>query len=431
MVDRETRPAARLAAAFLATGPVTSAACAFEPVPAIQLGRDASAPPDRGVRDAGTEGLDSGLVPEPDAGGTVAECGNGIREGAESCDDRNVNNGDGCTAQCAIQPGWICARDEGSRCYRQSQVTYVDGDSAGCPDISGNGSRQGPFCTIQEALEAPGVSAVIVAPGIYAESLRVDGIPRIELVADETVLVDGETDRALEVSGSAVLTAVGIRFIGGAPGAVRIRDIGSEAELVECEVGPSEGVGVQVTDGGRLTMERSRVGDNTGGGLLLDSVGGYAIKNVVVANNGSFEASFGGVHIERISVLSKFVNNTVTDNQASDAPAGIVCNVAGTAIINTIVWGNRQTAGLATVSPTCFVDYCLLGPADPVSGTNVNVNPRFVAADRWFHLQPDSPGRNAADPFGVTPAGPAPTLDIDGDRRFGDPRVDIGADEVR
>jgi cysteine-rich repeat protein len=39
----------------------------------------------------------------------VVECGNGVIEGNEACDDNNVNNGDGCSSTCTIEQGWNCA----------------------------------------------------------------------------------------------------------------------------------------------------------------------------------------------------------------------------------------------------------------------------------------------------------------------------------
>ncbi|MEM1414180.1 MAG: DUF4215 domain-containing protein [Myxococcota bacterium] len=39
----------------------------------------------------------------------IVECGNGILEGDEACDDRNTVGGDGCAADCAsIEEGWVC-----------------------------------------------------------------------------------------------------------------------------------------------------------------------------------------------------------------------------------------------------------------------------------------------------------------------------------
>jgi cysteine-rich repeat protein len=35
-------------------------------------------------------------------------CGNALLEAGESCDDGNVNGGDGCSNSCAIEPGFYC-----------------------------------------------------------------------------------------------------------------------------------------------------------------------------------------------------------------------------------------------------------------------------------------------------------------------------------
>src|SRR5688500_5237858 len=56
----------------------------------------------------------------PDTDGVVAlaldgTCGNAIREGAERCDDGNPNSGDGCSAACVIESGYVC-RVPGQAC---------------------------------------------------------------------------------------------------------------------------------------------------------------------------------------------------------------------------------------------------------------------------------------------------------------------------
>ena len=36
--------------------------------------------------------------------GDIPECGNGIQQGAEGCDDGNVMSGDGCSDTCVVEP---------------------------------------------------------------------------------------------------------------------------------------------------------------------------------------------------------------------------------------------------------------------------------------------------------------------------------------
>jgi sulfatase modifying factor 1 len=55
------------------------------------------------------------------AGGSAggATCGNGSQEGTEECDDGNTVSGDGCSAACGIEVGWICG-GEPSKCAHPS-----------------------------------------------------------------------------------------------------------------------------------------------------------------------------------------------------------------------------------------------------------------------------------------------------------------------
>lgn len=51
-------------------------------------------------------------------------CGNGLRITNEACDDGNVVDGDGCDAECAIEPGYACYEPTGGA----SVCTYTCGD---------------------------------------------------------------------------------------------------------------------------------------------------------------------------------------------------------------------------------------------------------------------------------------------------------------
>ena len=57
------------------------------------------------------------------SGCTLASCGNGIVEGIEGCDDGGTAPGDGCGANCSVEPDWECA-----------------GQPSVCTPLCGNGS---------------------------------------------------------------------------------------------------------------------------------------------------------------------------------------------------------------------------------------------------------------------------------------------------
>lgn len=47
----------------------------------------------------------------------LAVCGNGILEGLEECDDGDLTDGDGCSAECKIESGWECSKTSPSKCW--------------------------------------------------------------------------------------------------------------------------------------------------------------------------------------------------------------------------------------------------------------------------------------------------------------------------
>ncbi|OJH35513.1 DUF4215 domain-containing protein [Cystobacter ferrugineus] len=61
----------------------------------------------------GASDTDAGPTPDdPDAStpldGGATSCGDGLKQTEEACDDGNTTAGDGCSATCALEPGWSC-----------------------------------------------------------------------------------------------------------------------------------------------------------------------------------------------------------------------------------------------------------------------------------------------------------------------------------
>jgi cysteine-rich repeat protein len=72
-----------------------------------------------------------------DIGWLVAECGNGVIEGAETCDDGDTSDGDGCSHACQVENCFSCTG--------QPSTCTPLGDGSGCDD--GNACTQTDTCT--------------------------------------------------------------------------------------------------------------------------------------------------------------------------------------------------------------------------------------------------------------------------------------------
>jgi cysteine-rich repeat protein len=107
-----------------------------------------------------------GAVPDggADAGDVVAVCGDGVREGAEACDDGDTADGDGCSHACTVERGYVCTGVSRVFCT----TTCGDGEPAGaetCDDgatVNGDGCSAG--CTIEPNYRCWGRPSVCALP---------------------------------------------------------------------------------------------------------------------------------------------------------------------------------------------------------------------------------------------------------------------------
>ncbi len=87
----------------------------------------------------------------------------------------------------------------------------------------------------------------------------------------------------------------------------------------------------------------------------------------------------------------------------------------------TIVWDLAADAQRPAISGQCPLTNSIVGPAASPGATNTD--PQFVdLANNDFHLQPNSPARDAVDI--------GPPTDFEGDERPRGSRFDTGADET-
>ncbi|MBX3157752.1 MAG: right-handed parallel beta-helix repeat-containing protein [Deltaproteobacteria bacterium] len=206
---------------------------------------------------------------------------------------------------------------------------------------------------------------------------------------------------------------------------------GGTFTISQSTISGNSGGGISAS-GGTLTIAQSTVSGNAGGGISI-SGSSFDITNSFITSNGSGTSIFGGVKIDAIPAAGsgRLDFNTIAANQApATVNTGITCGTVLTSLTfaNNIVFANLVSGGGKQLggSPNCTATFSDIGP-DPTPGNgNINADPMFVDVVQGnFHLKPQSPARDAADPAASL------NVDFDGDARPQGDRRDMGADEVR
>ncbi len=130
---------------------------------------DATVPAQDGGGGHNNGGGGGGPAPAPDPDpipAPPAVCGNGVVEGAETCDDGNNADNDGCSAACRVEPPAVCGnavQEVGEQCDDGN-----GNDDDGCNNICrlaicGDGQRQGvEQCDDANLVNNDGCSAVCI-----------------------------------------------------------------------------------------------------------------------------------------------------------------------------------------------------------------------------------------------------------------------------
>jgi hypothetical protein len=162
--------------------------------------------------------------------------------------------------------------------------------------------------------------------------------------------------------------------------------------------------GIQ-SSGGSLTISRSSIVSNRGGGISANNNGTFQIVGNVFLSNGDSGGIVGGLSLTTTVSGNHLEFNTITQNTSDMAfAAGIQCTVSGGFTAqNNIIWNNNSAVGTnATQVSGCLYAYSDIGPAlTPTGndgGNNLNVDPSFVNVSTDLHLQPATPIRSAANP---------------------------------
>jgi cysteine-rich repeat protein len=113
-----------------------------------------------------------------------AGCGDGAMTSGEACDDNNAEDGDGCSARCAVEPGYTCAGAP-SAC----QLACGDGAIAGGEECDDGGGEDGDGCSAGCAVE-PGYTCA-GAPSACQATCG-DGVIAGGEACDDDNAIDGD-----------------------------------------------------------------------------------------------------------------------------------------------------------------------------------------------------------------------------------------------
>jgi hypothetical protein len=201
----------------------------------------------------------------------------------------------------------------------------------------------------------------------------------------------------------------------------------STVTIDQSQVTGSGGVGVSASSSTVLTLTRSLIDKNLGGGLVtLDS--SFDVVNNFIVENGKVAPGAtqpGGVTLTTPGAKAIFRFNTVAANSAGAAVQGkgIHCVADPPLTLSSnIVWDNL--GGDQFFGFQCSLAYSDVEQAG-LGDTNLNEDPKFVDPSASnYHIHSNSPCRNKADPAGGT------DVDYDSDTRQAAP-YDMGADEIR
>ena len=143
----------------------------------------------------------------------------------------------------------------------------------------------------------------------------------------------------------------------------------------------------------------------------------------------------GGVYIdENVEDILQIINNTIVENEATDAGGGICFAYTDTTVVlNTLLWNNiaNQGSEIYINEGELEVHYCDIKGGWPDGWSNIDLEPALE--NDYIHLSPCgsnciNAGTDAMKIFGEWYY--CPDFDIDGDQRpFESTYPDIGADE--
>ena len=213
----------------------------------------------------------------------------------------------------------------------------------------------------------------------------------------------------------------------------------------------TNGGAIYIQDYSAVTIENSILRHNkaTSRGGAISSFLDASVKivgNLIHHNTALYG---GGIDVVQTPKTAEIINNTIIYNTATsingDAGGAIRCQAAEVTIKNNLIFGNHKSldksqcfaksegTDLLSTYSYCNIEGGLISSGSNTAfvdgGTNIDVEPLFLdSANADFSLQDTSLCINAGDPTDTTTT-IGITLDLNGNQRVYNDRIDIGAYE--
>lgn len=324
-----------------------------------------------------------------------------------------------CTmhAQCDSK---VCT-PEGT-CAPEASVAYVDGAA---------GMDTNP-CTLASPCKSVMTAAskgklIVKVAGMLDEAVSFGSATNLTILAEPSArLTRTSGGTVVEVKDTANIKIHGLQLTGGGI-AVAMPSGTPQLRLDRVKITGTTQLALQMTVG-TLTLVRSNIIDNPGGGVQING-GVFVIVGNTFTNNGTDSTNVGGAYITAAQNAGHRIEfNSFHRNKSIDAQGtGLHCAVNNLTARNNILYNNGTLSNQAQVGGACGHAYSLISPMTPATATIIGGDPLFEdGLTGNLHLKDGSPALGAADPAAAVTDELAAT-DIDGQ-----PRVlpaDLGADE--